>query len=65
MNPRKLSEKDKEELQKQFPVIEEKEPTEEKATIWDIAIMIFWIVMLGLVLYLFYLVWNYRFIGVW
>lgn len=60
MEPKKLSKKDKEELQKQFPAIEEKEPTEEKASIWEIGIMIFWLVMALIMVYLFYLTFTYQ-----
>lgn len=59
MYPRKLNKKEIKELKKQFPALE------EKASWLDIAVMIFWIIILVGVLYLFYLVWNYRFIGVW
>jgi cell division septal protein FtsQ len=54
MEPRKLSKKEEKELQKQFPVIE------EKATIWDIAVMIFWLVMALIMVYLFYLTFTYQ-----
>ena len=60
MKPRKLSKQEIEELQNQFPELEEKEPTEEKATIWDIAVMIFWIVMALIMVYLFYLTFTYQ-----
>lgn len=54
MKPRKLSEEEEKELQNQFPELE------EKATIWDIAIMIFWIVMAIIMVYLFYLTFTYQ-----
>lgn len=57
MEPRKLSKKEIKELQKQFPVIE------EKATIWDIAIMIFWIVIAIIIVYLLYATLTYQTIG--
>lgn len=54
MEPRKLSKKEEKELQKQFPELE------EKATIWDIAIMIFWIAMALIMVYLFYMTFTYQ-----
>lgn len=63
MEPRKLSNKEEEKLQKQFPVLEEKvseKVSEEKATIWDIAVMIFWLVIALIMVYLFYLTFTYQ-----
>lgn len=61
MEPRKLSEKDKEELQKEFPKIK-RVLTNKKvvSTLITVAVMIFWIVMLGLVLYYLYLTLTYQ-----
>lgn len=60
MKPRKLSEEEIKELQDQFPKIEEAVAPEEKASWKDIAVMIFWIAMLGLVLYYLYLTLTYQ-----
>lgn len=57
MEPRKLSKKEEKELKKQFPELE------EKATIWDIAIMIFWIVIAIIIVYLLYATLTYQTIG--
>lgn len=54
MKPKKLSKKEIKELQKQFPDLE------EKASWVGIAVMIFWIAMLGLVLYYLYLTLTYQ-----
>jgi hypothetical protein len=54
MKPKKLSEEEIKELQKQFPVIE------EKASWVGIAVMIFELAMLGLVLYYLYLTLTYQ-----
>lgn len=71
MKPRELTEKEIKKLQKQFPLTKQeleklkqikKERLKNKL---EILAIIFWLAILIGVLYLFYLVWNYRFIGVW
>ena len=71
MKQKKLTKKEIKELQDQFPVskkelerlkqIKREKLKNKMATI----VIVFWLAMLIMVLYLFYLVWNYRFIGVW
>ena len=71
MKPRELTEKEIKKLQKQFPITKQelerlKENKRERLkNKLEILAIIFWLVVLVGVLYLFYLVWNYRFIGVW
>lgn len=71
MKPRELTEKEIKKLQKQFPINKQelerlKENKRERLkNKLEILAIIFWLVVLAGVLYLFYLVWNYRFIGVW
>lgn len=60
MKPRELTEKEIKKLQKQFPKIAEAIEPEEKASWVGIAVMIFWLVMLGLVLYYLYLTLTYQ-----
>ena len=60
MEPRKLSEEEIKELQEQFPKIAEAVSPEEKASWKDIAVMIFWIVMLVGALYYLYLTLTYQ-----
>ena len=60
MKPRKLSEKEIEELQEQFPKIAEAVAPEEKASWKDIAVMIFWIAMLVGVMFYLYLTLTYQ-----
>lgn len=61
MKPRKLSKKEEKELQKQFPKIK-RVLTNKKvvSTLITVAVMIFWIAMLGLVLYYLYLTLTYQ-----
>ena len=54
MESKKSSKKDKKELKKELPKLE------EKASIWDIAIMIYWILMALIMVYLFYLTFTYQ-----
>jgi hypothetical protein len=70
MKPRELTEKEIKKLQKQFPLTKKeleklkqikKERLKNKL---EILAIIFWLAILIGALYLFYLVWNYRFIGV-
>ena len=71
MKPRELTEKEIKKLQKQFPLTKQelerlKENKRERLkNKLEILAIVFWVVVLAGVLYLFYLVWNYRFIGVW
>lgn len=71
MKPKELTEKEIKKLQKQFPLIKKelerlKENKKERLkNKLEIIAIVFWVAMLVGVLYLFYLVWNYRFIGVW
>lgn len=61
MEPRKLSKKEEKELQKEFPKI--KRALRNKnvvSALITVAVMIFWIVMLGLVLYYLYLTLTYQ-----
>lgn len=61
MEPRKLSEKDKEELQKEFPKIKRVLRNKKViSTLITVAVMTFWIAMLGLVLYYLYLTLTYQ-----
>lgn len=71
MKPRELTEKEIKKLQKQFPLTKKeleklkqikKERLKNKL---EMLAIIFWSAILVGVLYLLYLVWNYRFIGVW
>ena len=61
MEPRELSKKEIKELQKEFPKIK-RVLTNKKviSTLITVAVMIFWIVMLGLVLYYLYLTLTYQ-----
>ena len=61
MEPRKLTKKEIKELQKQFPKIK-RVLTNKKvvSTLITVAVMIFWIAMLGLVLYYLYLTLTYQ-----
>lgn len=61
MEPRKLSKKEIKEIQKEFPKIK-RVLTNKKvvSTLITVAVMIFWIVMLGLVLYYLYLTLTYQ-----
>lgn len=71
MKPRELTEKEIKKLQKQFPLTKQelerlKENKRERLkNKLEILAIVFWLAILVGVLYLFYLVWNYRFIGVW
>ena len=71
IEPINLTKKEIKELQEQFPINKQelerlKENRKERLQnkIEMIVIVFFSIVLVG-ALYLFYLVWNYRFIGVW
>ena len=71
MKPRELTEKEIKKLQKQFPINKQelerlKQMKRERLkNKLEIIAIVFWLVVLVGVLYLFYLVWNYKFIGVW
>ena len=71
MKPRKLTKKEIEELQKRFPINKQelerlKENRKERLqNKLGMIVLLFWIVMLVGVMYLFYFVWNYEFIGMW
>lgn len=66
MEPRKLSEKEIEELQKQFPINKQEldrlkqNKRERLQNKIEIAVMIFWVVMLELALYYLYLTLTYQ-----
>lgn len=64
MEPKKLSKEEKEELKKQFPKIEEYKHQRLQNKL-EMIVIVFGMVMAIGTLYLFYLVWNYEFIGVW
>lgn len=71
MKPRELTKKEKEELQKQFPINKQelerlKENKKERIKCkLEMIVIVFGIAMAIGAIYLFYLVWNYKFIGVW
>ena len=71
MKPKDLTKKEIKELQKQFPINKQelerlKENKRERLkNKLEILAIVFWVAMLVGVLYLFYLNWNYEFIGVW
>lgn len=61
MKPRELTEKEIKELKKQFPKMKRMLSNKNVvSTLITIAVMIFWIVMLGLVLYYLYLTLTYQ-----
>ena len=66
MKPRELTEKEIKELQKQFPINKQEldrlkqNKRERLQNKLEIAVMIFWIAMLGLVLYYLYLTLTYQ-----
>ena len=61
IEPKKLTKKEIKELQKQFPELED-ERLQNKL---EMLIIVFGAIVVVGTLYLFYLVWNYEFIGVW
>lgn len=70
MKPRELTEKEIEELQKQFPInkqelerLKENKKERLKAKI-DMLLLVVMLIGLVAVLYVFYLSWNYAFVGV-
>ena len=71
MKPRELTEKEINELKKQFPINKQelerlKENKRERLkNKLEMIVIVFGIAMAIGAIYLFYLVWNYRFIGVW
>lgn len=61
MKPRELTEKEIKKLKKQFPKMKRMLSNKNVvSTLITIAVMIFWIVMLGLVLYYLYLTLTYQ-----
>ena len=71
IEPIKLTKKEIKKLQKQFPINKQelerlKENKRERLkNKLEMLVIVFGLVILAGALYLFYLVWNYRFIGVW
>ena len=72
MKPRKLSEDEIRELQEQFPKLEqnneerlENQKKERLQNKIEMIVIVFGMIAAMGAIYLFYLVWNYRFIGVW
>lgn len=69
MKPRELTKKEKEKLQDQFPHIKaeverlKKNKEERIKNKIEICLIVFFLIALIGVLYLFYLSWNYRFVG--
>lgn len=59
MKPKKLTKKEIEELQKQFPKLEENKKERLRNKV-EILIMIFWLVMALIMVYLFYLTFTYQ-----
>lgn len=64
MEPRKLSKEEEKELQKQFPKIDKNKKARLQNKI-EMIVIVFGTAMAIGAIYLFYLVWNYEFIGVW
>lgn len=64
MKPKKLTKKEEKKLQEQFPKIDKNIKARIQNKL-EMIVILFGLSMLVGVLYLFYLVWNYEFIGVW
>lgn len=71
MKPKNLTKREIEKLQKQFPLTKQQlerlkqNKRERLKNKLEMIIIVFLLIVLVGTLYLFYLVWNYKFIGVW